>query len=78
MDFFEQPIINSPYQYPNKHWELDESGQPTQSINEIRRPSSLLTPVPKARTSKNQSNQSDNQMDMNLDIDNQISSEKQK
>ncbi len=78
MDFFEQPIINSPYQYPNKHWELDESGQPTQSINEIRRPSSLLTPVPKARTSKNQSNQSDNQMDMNLDIDNQISSENQK
>ena len=78
MDFFEQPIINSPYQYPNKHWELDESGQPTQSINEIRRPSSLLTPVPKARTSKSQRNQSDKQMDMNLDTNNQISSEKQK
>jgi type III restriction enzyme len=28
--FFEHPILNSPYEYPAQHWELDASGQPTQ------------------------------------------------
>ncbi len=28
--FFEKPIINSPYELPARHWELDEAGQPTQ------------------------------------------------
>ena len=23
--FFEHPILNSPYEYPNRHWELDET-----------------------------------------------------
>ena len=35
--FFKEPILNSPYEYPAKHWELDESGQPTQKINHYRR-----------------------------------------
>ena len=25
--FFEKPILNSPYDYPARHWELDESGE---------------------------------------------------
>lgn len=25
--FFERPILNSPYAYPVRHWELDKSGQ---------------------------------------------------
>jgi type III restriction enzyme len=28
--FFDHPILNSPYAYPIRHWELDESGQATQ------------------------------------------------
>ena len=28
--FFERPILNSPYSYPARHWELDSEGQPTQ------------------------------------------------
>ena len=28
--FFSNPIVNSPYEYPSKHWELDQEGQPTQ------------------------------------------------
>ena len=32
--FFERPILNSPYRYPGRHWELDAEGQPT---NRIRR-----------------------------------------
>jgi len=35
--FFEKPILNSPYSYPGRHWELDASGQPTQKIKDERR-----------------------------------------
>lgn len=35
--FFEHPILNSPYECPSKHWELDEQGQPTQRVIEDRR-----------------------------------------
>jgi hypothetical protein len=34
--FFDRPILNSPYQYPGRHWELDADGQPTQQIIESR------------------------------------------
>ena len=27
--FFDRPILNSPYEYPRRHWELDDDGQPT-------------------------------------------------
>ena len=47
--FFERPILNSPYEYPNRHWELDEAGQPTQKIVESRRPAEFITPIPKPR-----------------------------
>ena len=35
--FFERPILNSPYKYPGSHWELDEQGQPTPQIIDPRR-----------------------------------------
>ena len=38
--FFDHPILNSPYEYPSRHWELDEYGQPTQKIIERRRSAS--------------------------------------
>ena len=47
--FFERPILNSPYEYPNRHWELDDAGQPTQNIVESRRPAEFITPIPKPR-----------------------------
>jgi type III restriction enzyme len=47
--FFEAPILNSPYHYPDRHWELDESGKPTQSIKEGRRWVSFLTAIPASR-----------------------------
>jgi type III restriction enzyme len=50
--FFEKPIINSPYEYPGKHWELDESGQPTQILVESRRKVEFLTPIPKPKRRK--------------------------
>jgi len=27
--FFDHPILNSPYEAPSRHWELDDQGQPT-------------------------------------------------
>ncbi|MDD2732639.1 MAG: DEAD/DEAH box helicase family protein [Desulfuromonadaceae bacterium] len=50
--FFEQPILNSPYEYPARHWELDPSGQPTQQILEKRRRAEFITPIPKPKKRK--------------------------
>ena len=47
--FFEQPILNSPYAYPSRHWELDDEGQPTQDIIHSRRGAEFITPIPKPR-----------------------------
>ncbi len=47
--FFDKPILNSPYEYPIRHWELDASGQPTQRIVESRRRSDFITPIPAPR-----------------------------
>ena len=44
--------MNSPYEKPTRHWELSESGQPTNEISNFRRKSSLITPVPKPRKQK--------------------------
>ena len=48
-EFFERPILNSPYEYPGRHWELDESGQPTSQIIDRRRRVSFITPIPKPK-----------------------------
>ncbi|MHB1224100.1 MAG: BPTD_3080 family restriction endonuclease [Gemmatimonadaceae bacterium] len=50
--FFDQPILNSPYEYPARHWELDGDGQPTQRILEARRTAQFITPIPKPRKRK--------------------------
>lgn len=47
--FFDRPILNSPYEHPKQHWELDSDGQPTNRIVPSRRRSDLITPVPKPR-----------------------------
>ena len=50
--FFTRPILNSPYAYPARHWELDESGQPAQQILPSRRRAEFITPIPKPRKRK--------------------------
>ena len=50
--FFEQPILNSPYEYPSRHWELDPSGQPTDRILPERRKVAFITPIPKPKKQK--------------------------
>lgn len=50
--FFEQPILNSPYEYPSSHWELDAAGQPTTKILHSRRIAEFITPIPKPKYRK--------------------------
>jgi type III restriction enzyme len=55
--FFEKPILNSPYGYPVRHWELDAEGQPTQQIIERRRRAEFITPIPKPKKRKGSAEQ---------------------
>ncbi len=47
--FYTRPILNSPYEYPGRHWELDESHRPTSRVVDARRPSSYVSPIPAPR-----------------------------
>ncbi|MDO9710758.1 BPTD_3080 family restriction endonuclease [Paracraurococcus lichenis] len=57
-NFFEQPILNSPYTVPTRHHALDDDGQPL-NVPPVdgRRQSKLITPVPKARKKQKKSEQ---------------------
>jgi hypothetical protein len=57
--FFDQPILNPPYDSPLRYWELDENGQPTQDIIEKRRPAEFITPIPKPKQRKSSVKQSE-------------------
>ena len=45
-DFYENPVLNSPYEYPSRHWELDDAGQPTARVVESRRTATFVAPAP--------------------------------
>jgi type III restriction enzyme len=71
--FFERPILNSPYAPPAQHWELDADGQPTNRIIATRRRSELITPVPKPKKRR----QGRGQTQMVFDAGDGLSSEEQ-
>lgn len=52
--FFDKPILNSPYEYPRQHWELDENRQPTGKLVDDRRRADFITPIPKPKKQRNQ------------------------
>jgi type III restriction enzyme len=70
--FFDRPILNSPYERPSRHWELDDSGQPTQNVIDSRRKASFITPIPKPKKRK-----SSGQGEMTLDEGSGLSTQKQ-
>jgi type III restriction enzyme len=55
--FFEHPILNSPYDCPQRHWELDAQGHPTQKIIDNRRRAEFITPIPKPKKRKSAASQ---------------------
>jgi type III restriction enzyme len=71
--FFEHPILNSPYEYPRRHWELDGTGQPTQKIIDSRRPADFVTPIPKPSRQQGQTHTGE----LALDTTTGLSTEKQ-
>ncbi len=73
LDFFEHPILNSPYDYPQQHWELDASGQPTGKTIDKRRRAEFITPIPKPKKQKAKAQQAE----MVYDEGKGLSSEKQ-
>ena len=49
-NFYEQPILNSPYERPAQHWELlGENRRPTHKVLKGRRPADFITPIPLPR-----------------------------
>ena len=50
--FFDHPILNSPYERPSIHWELDASGQPTQRTIPERRKAEFVSPIPQPKKRK--------------------------
>lgn len=46
--FFENPVLNSPYEPPKRYWKLDEKGHPTGEIADGRRQAEYVSPVPAA------------------------------
>ena len=74
--FYEQPILNSPYEEPALHHALDEEGQPTDNPPIAgRRSSKLISPVPKPR--KRREKADPKQVKMDLHSDDGISSDEQ-
>ena len=72
--FFEKLVLNSPYEYPARHWELDDQGQPTQRIIDRRRRAEFITPIPKPRKRK----RSDTQLQIVFDEGKGLSTQEQK
>ncbi|MCB1189010.1 MAG: DEAD/DEAH box helicase family protein [Leptospiraceae bacterium] len=60
--FFEQPIINSPYEKPNQHWDLDDDGIPTGKLANFRRKPNFLTPIPKSKKNTQKTHLSQQEM----------------
>ena len=57
--FFEEPIRNSPYEYPKEYWELDGERQPTNRLIPRRRRGEFITPIPKPKKRKRGQEQRD-------------------
>lgn len=66
--FFENPILNSPYERPSRHWELNDDGMPTGEAIEMRRKSDLITPVPKPKKRNRKADQAEMSLGGDADL----------
>lgn len=63
--FYEQPILNSPYEEPARHHALDDDGQPTDNPPIAgRRRSKLISPVPKPRKRRKKTDSEQAKLDL--------------
>ena len=75
--FFERPILNSPYEHPARHWDLDAAGQPTHKILDYRRPASFVSPIPKPKQQTTKAGPKVEQVGLVLDEGKGLSTEAQ-
>lgn len=76
LTFFDNPILNSPYEEPRRHHALDEEGQPLEEPpREGRRRSEFITPVPKPRKKRKRADKS--QGNLGLETGDGVSTEEQ-
>jgi type III restriction enzyme len=66
--FFDHPVLNSPYGCPQRHWELDPDGQPTQQVLETRRRAEFITPIPKPKKRNKSAQQNEMVFDEGKDL----------
>src|SRR5680860_1170473 len=66
--FFDHPILNSPYETANRHWELDDTGQPTQQIIAKRRRAEFITPIPKPKKRRGSGEQAELSLEEGLGL----------
>ena len=76
--FFDEPILNNPYECPRWHWELDDEGQPTHRMLDSRRPADFVTPFPTASKQAAGSPRSAKQTRLGLSEDKGLSTAEQK
>jgi type III restriction enzyme len=50
----DNPILNSPFRMPSRHWELDAKGMPTGNAVEGRRESAYIVPIPQTKRTAGQ------------------------
>ncbi len=75
--FYERPILNSPYECPDRHWQLDAFGQPTHKVLAYRRPASFVSPIPNPRQQKTRKGPGVEQIGLVLDEGKGLSTEEQ-
>ena len=66
--FFDHPILNSPYECPQWHWDLDSSGQPTQEKKNSRRKAEFVIPITKPKKRKCSAEQDELVLDEGLGL----------
>ena len=76
--FYDQPILNSPYEEPSRHHALDERGLPMDKPPiERRRSSALLSPIPTSRKRRG-GKTDDAQQDLDLHAGDGVSDDSQR
>ncbi|SDL48234.1 BPTD_3080 family restriction endonuclease [Aliiruegeria lutimaris] len=65
--FFEEPILNNPYSFPGKHWQIDDEGLPTDVIINTRRSAKLVSPIPAPKKKGKKGNQKELQLGADLE-----------
>lgn len=59
LGFFEQPILNSPYEAPTRYHALGRNGRPLKQPPVDGRSSQLISPVPPAKKQKRRAREAD-------------------